>query len=65
MTNQEFRNLAIKCEDGTATEEEEQRFNKVYNLLSSRYAVWDQTLMEDEEIVKNSIFFIDKGCSTI
>jgi len=57
MTNQEFRNLAIKCEDGTATEEEQQRFNKVYNLLSSRHAVWDQTLMEDEEIVKNSIFF--------
>lgn len=55
MTNQEFRNLAIKCEDGTATEEEQQRFDKVYNLLSSRYAVWDETLMQDEELVKDSV----------
>lgn len=56
MTNKEFRDLAIKCEDGTATVEERERFDKVYNLMSNRYVVWDQALMPDEEIVRNSIF---------
>jgi len=56
MTNKEFRDLAIKCEDGTATAEERERFDKVYDLLSNRYAVWDQRLMQDEELVRDSIF---------
>ncbi|WP_316817598.1 FecR family protein [Pedobacter nyackensis] len=56
MTNKEFRDLANKCEEGTATIEEKKRFDKVYNLLSHRYPAWDETLMQDEEIVKDSIF---------
>ncbi|WP_316838309.1 FecR family protein [Pedobacter nutrimenti] len=56
MTNKEFRDLAIKCEDGTATETERERFNQVYDFLSNQYKEWDPVLMKDEETVKDYVF---------
>jgi len=56
MTNEEFKILAAKCQDGTATEAEKEAFNKVYRLLAARHTRWDTGLMGDEETVKSKLY---------
>jgi len=56
VTNEEFKKLAAKCQDGTASEAEYEAFNKAYNLLSGRHKEWNSELMRDEEIVKADIY---------
>jgi len=56
MTNEEFKALAAKCQDGTATEAEKEAFNRAYQLLATRYTEWDNELMGDEETVKSKLY---------
>lgn len=56
MTDEEFKALAIKCQEGTATEAEQDRFDQAYRLLVKRNKVWNSELMGDEGHVKSSIF---------
>ncbi|WP_419789079.1 FecR family protein [Mucilaginibacter sp. X5P1] len=56
MTNEEFKKLAAKCQDGTATAAEREAFSKAYQLLATRYAEWDSELMGDEETIKFEIY---------
>jgi len=56
MTNEEFKNLAAKCQDGTASAAEREAFNNAYHLLSTRHTDWDKELMGDEESVKSEIY---------
>lgn len=56
MTNEEFKALAAKCQDGTATEAEKQAFNRAYQLLATRYTDWDSGLMGDEETVGSKLY---------
>lgn len=52
LSDQEFRNLAVKYQDGTASAEERQAFEKAYALLLKRHEVWDESLMGPEAEVK-------------
>ncbi|PTT00936.1 hypothetical protein DBR11_08595 [Pedobacter sp. HMWF019] len=54
--DQEFRELAIKCLDKTATEEERKKFDQIYGQLLKRHAVWDSKLMGEETNTENLIF---------
>lgn len=56
MTNEEFRSLAAKCQDRTATEAEKEAFNKAYRLLTDRYTEWDSDVMGDEDTVKSKLY---------
>jgi ferric-dicitrate binding protein FerR (iron transport regulator) len=56
MTNEEFKTLAAKCQDGTATEAEKEAFNRAYQLLATRYTEWDNKLMGDEETAKSKLY---------
>ena len=56
MTNERFKALAAKCQDGTATEAEREAFNKACQLLSNRYTDWDSTLMGDEETIESKLY---------
>ncbi len=56
MTNEEFKKLAAKCQDGTATAAEREAFSKAYQLLATRYTEWDSELMGDEETIKFEIY---------
>ncbi|ALL05702.1 hypothetical protein AQ505_09485 [Pedobacter sp. PACM 27299] len=58
ITDQEFRILAIKCQDGTATEEEIEAFEAAYTLLLKRYKGWDSELMGPKEAVKTEMFTV-------
>lgn len=55
-TDQEFRELARKCELGTATEAEQKAFDEAYDKLSVRHEHWNPNLMGDEDSVKQDIF---------
>ncbi|WP_131537616.1 FecR family protein [Pedobacter nototheniae] len=55
-TDQEFRELARKCELGIATEAEQKAFDAAYDELSLRYKDWNPKLMGDEDSVKQDIF---------
>jgi len=57
MTNQEFKNLARKYEDGSATQAERDMFEKAYDSLSHQYLEWDDHVMNAEEAVKGEIFY--------
>lgn len=56
MTNQEFKILAQKYEDGTATDIEKAIFEEAYRIRSQRYGEWQPDLMGQEEEVKDHIF---------
>lgn len=56
MTNQQFRELAEKCEAGTATPEEQKTFEETYALMLKRYPNWNPTVMGDREEVRIEIF---------
>jgi transmembrane sensor len=56
ITNEQFKKLAIKCQNGTATQAEQEVFNNAYSLLSGRHTEWDNELMRDEETVKSDIY---------
>ncbi|WP_413666875.1 FecR family protein [Mucilaginibacter sp. Mucisp86] len=56
MTNEEFKTLAAKCQDGTATKAEKEAFNRAYQLLATRYTEWDNELMGNEETVKSKLY---------
>lgn len=55
LSDRRFRNLAVKFQDGTASTEERQAFEKTYALLSTRHEVWDESLMGAEAEVKGRI----------
>ncbi len=56
MTDEEFRALAAKCEEGTASVAEQDRFDRAYQLLLKRHETWDSDLMGHEAVVKENIF---------
>ena len=56
MTNERFKALAAKCQDGTATEAEREAFNQACRLLANRYIDWNSELMGDEETVKSKLY---------
>lgn len=56
MTNERFKALATKCQDGTATQAEKEAFNKACRLLAARHVQWDDELMGDQETVKFKIY---------
>ena len=55
LSDQEFRNLAVKYQDGTASADERQAFEKAYALLLKSHEVWDESLMGPEAEVKGRI----------
>ncbi|WP_316804627.1 FecR family protein [Pedobacter nototheniae] len=55
-TDQEFKELARKCELGIATEAEQKAFDQAYDKLSVRHQDWNSDLMGDEDSVKHTIF---------
>lgn len=55
LSDQEFRNLAVKYQDETASAEERQAFEKAYALLLKRQEIWDESLMGAEAEVKGRI----------
>lgn len=56
MTDEEFKALAIRCQEGTATEAEKDRFDQAYRLLVKRHKGWDNERMGEEDSVKSTIF---------
>lgn len=56
MTNREFKELARKCHDNSASEEERIAFDHAYHLMLRRYTEWDKKQMGDEETVKTEIY---------
>lgn len=56
MTNREFKELARKCHDNSASEEERIAFDHAYHLMLGRYTEWDREQMRDEETVKAEIY---------
>lgn len=56
MTNREFKELARKCHDNSASEEERIAFDNAYHLMLRRYTEWDREQMRDEETVKVEIY---------
>lgn len=56
MTNEKFKKLAQKYQEGTATDIEKKEFERVYNILSHKYKVWVPELMNKEDDVKTEIF---------
>ncbi len=56
ITDSEFKELARKCQGGTASEEEIKTFDEVYDLLIQRHTSWDAKLMGEKEAVQNEIY---------
>ncbi|MFA4869467.1 MAG: FecR domain-containing protein [Pedobacter sp.] len=56
MTDREFKELARKCHDNSASEEERIAFDHAYHLMLRRYTEWDKEQMRDEETVKAEIY---------
>lgn len=56
ITNEKFKALAAKCQDGTATEAEKEAFNEACRLLARRHTEWDSELMGDEETIKSKLY---------
>lgn len=56
MTDEEFKKLAAKCQDGTATEAEQEAFDRAYRQLQGRHREWAAESMGDEETVKEKIY---------
>lgn len=56
ITDSEFKELARKCQEGTASEEEIKAFDEVYDLLIQRHTSWDARLMGEKEAVQNEIY---------
>lgn len=56
ITDSEFKELARKCQEGTASEEEIKAFDEVYDLLIQRHTSWDAKLMGEKEAVQNEIY---------
>lgn len=56
MTDREFKELARKCHDNSASEEERIAFDHAYNLMLRRYTEWDKEQMRDEETIKVEIY---------
>lgn len=56
MTDREFKELAIKCHEGTATEAEQKAFDEAYGLLLQRHSSWDTYVMGEKESVQNEIY---------
>lgn len=56
ITDSEFKELARKCQEGTASEEEIKAFDEVYDLLLQRHTTWDANLMGEKVAVQNEIY---------
>lgn len=56
MTDQQFRELAEKCELGIATPEEQKTFDEIYALLVKRHPTWDDTVMGDRDLLRSEMF---------
>lgn len=56
MTNNEFKELARKCHDNTASEEERIAFEQAYHLMLRRYTEWDKEDMRNEQTVEKEIY---------
>jgi len=56
MTNIEFRELAIKCQEGIATEDERNAFDEAYQLLLNRHPSWDTSLMGEKNAMQDEIY---------
>lgn len=55
MTDKEFRELALKCQNGTATDAEQEAFERAYQLMLTRHTDWDNELMGDEDKVRQTV----------
>ncbi|WP_316748155.1 FecR family protein [Pedobacter gandavensis] len=56
ITDLEFRALAEKCQEGTATEAEIKAFDEAYELLLNRHTSWDADLMGEKAAVRNEMY---------
>lgn len=56
ITDLEFRELARKCQEGIATEDEKKAFDEAYQLLLNRHTTWDTALMGEKDAVRNEIY---------
>ncbi|WP_159452633.1 FecR family protein [Pedobacter nyackensis] len=56
MTDIEFRELATKCQEGIATEEEQAAFDEAYQLLLNRHPSWDTERMGEKNALREEIY---------
>ena len=56
MTDIKFRELASKCQEGIATEEEQAAFDEAYQLLLNRHPSWDTGLMGEKKAMHDEIY---------